>query len=81
MNDLGLQRTDELLYIPALHLTKGKKEGVDSGLPDFRSDNGFCRAYPALGKARIQFQKAGFDSRHTLEYHGSIHSGMPIGRL
>ncbi len=32
--------------------------GVDSGLPDFRGDNGFWRAYPALGKAGISFYDA-----------------------
>jgi NAD-dependent SIR2 family protein deacetylase len=30
--------------------------GVDSGLPDFRSNNGFWKTYPALGKAGIQFE-------------------------
>ncbi|MBM5570555.1 NAD-dependent deacetylase [Deefgea chitinilytica] len=29
--------------------------GVDSGLPDFRGDNGFWEAYPALGKANLSF--------------------------
>ena len=108
--------------------------GVDSGLPDFRGDEGFWRAYPPLAKARVkfvdiaspaafrddprrawgfyghrlalyratvphegfavlmamatamrngafiftsnvdgQFQKAGFDAQHIVEYHGSIH--------
>lgn len=108
--------------------------GVDSGLPDFRGDEGFWRAYPPLAKARVkfadiaspaafrddprrawgfyghrlalyratvphegfasllmmamamrngafvftsnvdgQFQKAGFDPQHIVEYHGSIH--------
>ena len=30
--------------------------GVDSGLPDFRGTQGFWRAYPALGRARIAFE-------------------------
>ena len=29
--------------------------GVDSGLPDFRGNDGFWHAYPALGKAGISF--------------------------
>ena len=33
----------------------GAGMGVDSGLPDFRGTEGFWKAYPALGKARIQF--------------------------
>ncbi|QRJ65748.1 NAD-dependent deacetylase [Azospira restricta] len=31
--------------------------GVDSGLPDFRGTQGFWRAYPALGRARIAFEE------------------------
>ena len=31
--------------------------GVDSGLPDFRGPEGFWRAYPALGRARIAFER------------------------
>jgi len=33
----------------------GAGMGVDSGLPDFRGNEGFWKAYPPLGKARIQF--------------------------
>lgn len=39
----------------ALLITAGAGMGVDSGLPDFRGDDGFWKAYPALGKAGIQF--------------------------
>ncbi len=35
----------------------GAGMGVDSGLPDFRGDEGFWKAYPPLGKARIPFVK------------------------
>ena len=31
-----------------LYITAGAGNGVDSGLPDFRGDEGFWRAYPAL---------------------------------
>jgi NAD-dependent SIR2 family protein deacetylase len=31
-----------------LMITAGAGMGVDSGLPDFRSNNGFWKAYPAL---------------------------------
>ncbi len=115
-------------------ITAGAGLGVDSGLPDFRGDEGFWRAYPPLAAARVkfaeiaspaafredpwrawgfyghrldlyratiphegfaallamaailrngafvftsnvdgQFQKAGFDPRRLIEYHGSIH--------
>lgn len=33
----------------------GAGMGVDSGLPDFRGDEGMWKAYPPLGKARIPF--------------------------
>lgn len=33
----------------------GAGMGVDSGLPDFRGNEGFWKAYPFLGKARIPF--------------------------
>ncbi len=36
----------------------GAGMGVDSGLPDFRGDEGFWRAYPALAAAGINFQSA-----------------------
>ena len=33
----------------------GAGMGVDSGLPDFRGEHGFWKAYPALGRAKISF--------------------------
>ena len=36
-----------------LMITAGAGLGVDSGLPDFRGNTGFWRAYPALADARI----------------------------
>lgn len=39
----------------ALIVAAGAGMGVDSGLPDFRGRQGFWRAYPALGEARIDF--------------------------
>jgi NAD-dependent SIR2 family protein deacetylase len=44
-----LQQAD-LLIIAA-----GAGMGVDSGLPDFRGNDGFWQAYPALGRARMAF--------------------------
>lgn len=40
-----------------LLVTAGAGMGVDSGLPDFRGPQGFWRAYPALGRARIAFER------------------------
>jgi NAD-dependent SIR2 family protein deacetylase len=38
-----------------LLIAAGAGMGVDSGLPDFRGPAGFWAAYPALGRARLQF--------------------------
>lgn len=40
-----------------LMITAGAGMGVDSGLPDFRGNTGFWRAYPALAAARIAFEE------------------------
>lgn len=39
----------------ALLVAAGAGMGVDSGLPDFRGTDGFWKAYPALGRSRIDF--------------------------
>lgn len=39
-----------------LLITAGAGLGVDSGLPDFRGNEGMWRAYPALGRARMSFK-------------------------
>lgn len=39
----------------ALIITSGAGMGIDSGLPDFRGENGFWNAYPALGDLGISF--------------------------
>ncbi|MRX07437.1 NAD-dependent deacetylase [Pseudoduganella sp. FT25W] len=44
-----LQQADLLL------IAAGAGMGVDSGLPDFRGNDGFWKAYPALGRARMEF--------------------------
>lgn len=41
-----------------LVVAAGAGMGVDSGLPDFRGPNGFWKAYPALGRAGIDFRAA-----------------------
>lgn len=55
-----------------LLVTAGAGMGVDSGLPDFRGPQGFWRAYPALGRARIPFERiaspAAFESDPALAW-------------
>jgi NAD-dependent SIR2 family protein deacetylase len=50
------ERAAELLYqADALIIAAGAGMGVDSGLPDFRGREGFWQAYPALGRAQLDF--------------------------
>jgi NAD-dependent SIR2 family protein deacetylase len=42
----------------ALVITAGAGMGVDSGLPDFRGDQGFWKAYPMYGRLGINFVAA-----------------------
>ncbi|MFA9218040.1 MAG: NAD-dependent deacetylase [Sphingomonadaceae bacterium] len=46
---------DLLDQADALVICAGAGMGVDSGLPDFRGNQGFWQAYPALGRARMEF--------------------------
>ncbi len=47
----------EIKQADALFVLAGAGIGVDSGLPDFRGDEGFWKAYPPLEKAGISFTK------------------------
>lgn len=55
MNDPIEQAARLIRSADALLITAGAGMGVDSGLPDFRGNEGFWKAYPALAKAGIQF--------------------------
>ncbi len=58
MLDEDIERAAALIAgAEALMICAGAGMGVDSGLPDFRGDSGFWRAYPALGQARIPFHE------------------------
>ena len=43
--------------VDGIVLTAGAGMGIDSGLPDFRGPQGFWKAYPALGDARLSFEE------------------------
>lgn len=47
--------SDAIRRADALLLTAGAGMGVDSGLPDFRGDEGFWRAYPPIAKLGLSF--------------------------
>lgn len=57
-NEAALRRAAALIAdAEGLLITAGAGMGVDSGLPDFRGNQGFWRAYPALAEARIAFEE------------------------
>lgn len=90
--DQGIPAAARLLkQADGLLLCAGAGMGVDSGLPDFRGDQGFWQAYPALGAARLSFQAIanpeafdrmprlawGFYAHRLLRYrHTEPHSGF-----
>lgn len=54
--ELSLQQACKWLNeADGLLITAGAGMGVDSGLPDFRGNEGFWNAYPALGKQHLSF--------------------------
>jgi len=56
MNDQILSRAISAIEnADALMITAGAGIGVDSGLPDFRGDEGFWKAYPPIAKRGIRF--------------------------
>lgn len=55
----SLQLAAELLeQADGVIIAAGAGMGVDSGLPDFRGNEGFWKAYPALGRAGMNFYEA-----------------------
>lgn len=56
MSEAALDQAAALVaQADALIVAAGAGMGVDSGLPDFRGREGFWRAYPALGRAGLDF--------------------------
>jgi NAD-dependent SIR2 family protein deacetylase len=49
------QAAELVAQADTLIIAAGAGIGVDSGLPDFRGNEGFWQAYPALGRARLAF--------------------------
>ena len=56
--DLFGRAAAELRRAGALVVTAGAGMGVDSGLPDFRGDHGFWKAYPPYEKLGLSFVDA-----------------------
>jgi NAD-dependent SIR2 family protein deacetylase len=57
-DDLHARAAAELRRAGALVVTAGAGMGVDSGLPDFRGDQGFWKAYPPYEKLGLSFTDA-----------------------
>lgn len=54
----SIARAAKLLHdADALLITAGAGMSVDSGLRDFRGENGFGGIYPALGRAKLNFEE------------------------
>jgi NAD-dependent SIR2 family protein deacetylase len=63
----------------AIIIAAGAGIGVDSGLPDFRSSNGFWKAYPALAAAQLNFTEVA--SPRTFEKYPRLAWGFYGHRL
>ena len=63
----------------ALIIGAGAGMGVDSGLPDFRGNEGFWKAYPALAKAQLDFMEVA--SPRTFERNPALAWGFYGHRL
>ncbi len=76
MNSTFFDQTEQLKQAlkeaTALMITSGAGMGVDSGLPDFRGNEGFWKAYPPIAKLGISFSEMAnpywFESRPKLAW-------------
>jgi NAD-dependent SIR2 family protein deacetylase len=70
---------DLISQADALVIAAGAGMGVDSGLPDFRGNTGFWKAYPALEQAQLDFTRVA--SPRTFETAPSLEWGFYGHRL
>jgi NAD-dependent SIR2 family protein deacetylase len=79
-NDAALARAAALLRdADGLLIGAGAGIGVDSGLPDFRGDHGFWRAYPPLADLGIRFVEIA--NPHSFDTHPELAWGFYGHRL
>lgn len=57
MSDMLQQAAQAIAQADALIIGTGAGMGVDSGLPDFRGNEGFWRAYPPLAERGLRFEQ------------------------
>ncbi|WOX04614.1 SIR2 family NAD-dependent protein deacylase [Microbulbifer pacificus] len=67
LTELATQAASAIRRADGLLITGGAGMGVDSGLPDFRGNEGFWRAYPALAEAGLSFVEIA-DPEHFHSY-------------
>jgi len=77
--DLYQSAAELISEADALLIGAGAGMGVDSGLPDFRGNEGFWKAYPFLAKARIAFTEVA--NPHVLERDPALGWGFYGHRL
>ena len=54
--DLSIKKAKDILKkAKSILITAGAGMGVDSGLPDFRGDKGFWKAYPPIANRGLSF--------------------------
>ena len=70
---------DLIAQADGLVIAAGAGMGVDSGLPDFRGNEGFWKAYPALANARLDFTRVA--SPHTFATDPTLAWGFYGHRL
>lgn len=56
-DDACLAAAELIAQADGLLITAGAGMGIDSGMPDFRGENGFWRAYPALRQYGMRFHQ------------------------
>jgi NAD-dependent SIR2 family protein deacetylase len=79
-DDAAVARAAALLReADGLLVGAGAGIGVDSGLPDFRGDHGFWRAYPPLAAAGIRFVEIA--NPHSFDTHPELAWGFYGHRL
>lgn len=68
----AIQASELICSADSLIVTAGAGMGLDSGLPDFRGDNGLWKAYPGLGAKKMGFSSiaspSNFESRPALAW-------------
>ena len=71
-NNAYLHSAELIAGADALVIAACAGMGVDSGLPDFRGNEGFWQAYPALAKANLDFMDVADHSHQPARVPGSM---------